>query len=78
MMLYEKALKVLMSFEHPNKAVVEELVKLKFNYTVSCQIYGDQKKKRQPKADDTELLLRQYPNLRVAYIDEVKVLNEQV
>jgi callose synthase len=77
MMLYEKALKVLMAFEHPNKQQVEELVKLKFNYTVSCQIYGDQKKKRQPKAEDTELLLRQYPNLRVAYIDEVKGLTAQ-
>ena len=45
---------------------------LKYQYVVSCQVYGKQKEEQNPKAKDIEFLLQQYPNLRVAYIDNVK------
>lgn len=44
----------------------------KFQYVVACQVYGRMKKNQDPKADDIEMLLRRFPNLRVAYIDEVR------
>ena len=50
---------------------LEELVMQKFQYVVACQVYGRMKKNQDPKADDIEMLLRRFPNLRVAYIDEV-------
>lgn len=43
----------------------------KFQYIVACQVYGRMKKNQDPKADDIEMLLHRFPNLRVAYIDEV-------
>ena len=43
----------------------------KFQYVVACQVYGRMKKNQDPKADDIEMLLDRFPNLRVAYIDEV-------
>lgn len=45
----------------------------KFQYVVACQVYGRMKKNQDPKADDIEMLLKRFPNLRVAYIDEVKL-----
>ncbi|CAN0439087.1 unnamed protein product, partial [Laminaria digitata] len=50
---------------------LEELVLQKFQYVVACQVYGRMKKNQDPKADDIEMLLDRFPNLRVAYIDEV-------
>lgn len=43
----------------------------KFQYVVACQVYGRMKKNQDPKAEDIEMLLDRFPNLRVAYIDEV-------
>lgn len=45
----------------------------KFQYVVACQVYGRMKKNQDPKADDIEMMLRRFPNLRVAYIDEVNL-----
>jgi callose synthase len=47
------------------------VVKQKFQYVVACQVFGRMKKNQDPKADDIERLLKRFPNLRVAYIDEV-------
>ncbi|KAJ8612338.1 hypothetical protein CTAYLR_008360 [Chrysophaeum taylorii] len=52
---------------------VDDVVKLKFGYVVSCQVYGKQRKNEDPKAKDIELLLYRFPMLRVAYIDEQRV-----
>ncbi|KAH8049255.1 1,3-beta-D-glucan synthase [Aureococcus anophagefferens] len=52
---------------------LEDLLKLKFGYVVSCQVYGKQRKNDDVKAKDIELLLRRFPLLRVAYIDEQRV-----
>lgn len=41
----------------------------KFQYVISAQVYGKQKKEMDSKADDIDFLLKKYPNLRVAYID---------
>lgn len=54
-------------------ASVDEVVRLKFGYVVSCQVYGKQRKNDDPKAKDIELLLHRFPLLRVAYIDELRV-----
>jgi hypothetical protein len=53
---------------------VENVVKQKFQYVVACQVFGRMKKNQDPKADDIERLLKRFPNLRVAYIDEVRKL----
>eukprot|EP00466_Bigelowiella_natans_P015383 jgi/Bigna1/89334/estExt_fgenesh1_pg.C_470088 len=45
---------------------------LKYQYVVSCQVYGRQKEENDPKAKDIEFLLHKFPNLRVAYIDNKK------
>eukprot|EP00468_Gymnochlora_sp_CCMP2014_P003100 CAMPEP_0167759548 /NCGR_PEP_ID=MMETSP0110_2-20121227/11087_1 /TAXON_ID=629695 /ORGANISM="Gymnochlora sp., Strain CCMP2014" /LENGTH=2075 /DNA_ID=CAMNT_0007645951 /DNA_START=90 /DNA_END=6317 /DNA_ORIENTATION=+ len=50
----------------------EFLAKLKYQYVVSCQVYGRQKEEGDPKAADIEFLLRKFPNLRVAFIDNKK------
>mmetsp|Transcript_16518 Transcript_16518/g.23108 ORF Transcript_16518/g.23108 Transcript_16518/m.23108 type:complete len:2184 (+) Transcript_16518:275-6826(+) len=45
---------------------------LKYQYVVSCQVYGKQKEESDPKANDIEFLLHRFSNLRVAYIDNKK------
>mmetsp|Transcript_34852 Transcript_34852/g.67772 ORF Transcript_34852/g.67772 Transcript_34852/m.67772 type:complete len:2149 (+) Transcript_34852:48-6494(+) len=50
----------------------EALACLKYQYVVSAQVYGRQKEELDPKAADIEFLLREFPNLRVAYIDNRK------
>ena len=84
MMYYEKALQMLSTLDRDPALVAaspsstgkgshidsEEQIKRKFGYVVSCQVYGRLKKEQDPKADDIEFLLRRFPNLRVAYIDE--------
>ena len=55
------------------RSKVETLCKLKFNYVVACQVYGYQKRIQDPKAEDIEFLLARYPNLRVAYIDTIRL-----
>ncbi|KAI5082555.1 hypothetical protein GOP47_0002298 [Adiantum capillus-veneris] len=44
---------------------------LKFTYVVACQIYGAHKAKRDVRADDILFLMKTYPAMRVAYVDEV-------
>jgi hypothetical protein len=39
---------------------------------ILCQVYGKQKRDMDPKAADIDFLLAKHPNLRVAYIDNVK------
>jgi callose synthase len=73
-MLYEKALLFLAGLElsgTPRKELAE-LVLQKYQYVVSCQVYGQQKRSREGKARDIEYLLQRFPNMRVAYIDHVR------
>ncbi|CEG43044.1 glycosyl family 48 [Plasmopara halstedii] len=73
MMYGEAALRLLADIEQIPQENLEELINTKFTYVVACQIYGRQKKNNDPKASDIEFLLHRFPNLRVAYIDEVRV-----
>jgi callose synthase len=73
MMYYEAAIRLLAQLEQLAPERVEELIKTKFTYVVACQIYGRQKRNNDPKAKDIEFLLHRFPNLRVAYIDEIRV-----
>ena len=57
---------------HPQISL-DDLLKLKFGYVVTCQIYGRQSAQQDPKAKDIEMLLKRFPLLRVAYIDEQRV-----
>ncbi|XP_010229272.1 callose synthase 3 [Brachypodium distachyon] len=53
-------------------AQCEALADMKFTYVVSCQQYGNDKRSALPNAQDILQLMRTYPSLRVAYIDEVE------
>ncbi|KAG9131948.1 hypothetical protein Leryth_026849 [Lithospermum erythrorhizon] len=44
---------------------------MKFTYVVACQIYGAQKIKKDPHADEILYLMKNNEALRVAYVDEV-------
>ena len=44
---------------------------MKFTYVVACQIYGTQKAKKDPHAEDILYLMKNNEALRVAYVDEV-------
>ncbi|KAG7988114.1 hypothetical protein I3843_03G171400 [Carya illinoinensis] len=44
---------------------------MKFTYVVACQIYGTQKAKKDPRADEILYLMKNNEALRVAYVDEV-------
>lgn len=44
---------------------------MKFTYVVACQIYGTQKDKKDPHADEILYLMKNNEALRVAYVDEV-------
>ncbi|KAM3317938.1 hypothetical protein ACQJBY_035582 [Aegilops geniculata] len=54
------------------------LADIKFTYVISCQVYGMQKKSKDAQDNACYLniidLLKMYPSLRVAYIDEVETL----
>ena len=54
-------------------AQLGELVRSKFTYVVSCQVYGKQRRNGERQAADVDALLHAHPNLRVAYIDETHV-----
>ncbi|EFJ07568.1 glucan synthase like 7 [Selaginella moellendorffii] len=49
---------------------------LKFTYVVTCQIYGEQKHKRDQRATDINYLMQKNEALRIAYIDVVETLRE--
>ncbi|KAI9091181.1 hypothetical protein K1719_028245 [Acacia pycnantha] len=44
---------------------------MKFTYVVACQIYGSQKQKKDPRADEILYLMKNNEALRVAYVDEI-------
>ncbi|XP_010242908.1 PREDICTED: callose synthase 12-like [Nelumbo nucifera] len=44
---------------------------MKYTYVVACQIYGTQKAKKDPRAEDILYLMKCNEALRVAYVDEV-------
>ncbi|XP_072967788.1 callose synthase 11-like [Typha angustifolia] len=44
---------------------------MKYTYVVACQIYGNQKAKKDPHADEILYLMKNNEALRVAYVDEV-------
>ena len=76
MMHGEAAIRLLSELEQAETAEVNVLSKLKFNYVVACQVYGQMRKNMEHKADDIEFLLARHPNLRVTYIDNVRVNRE--
>lgn len=45
---------------------------MKFTYVIACQIYGSQKAKKDPHADEILYLMKTNEALRVAYVDEVQ------
>ncbi|KAL5730362.1 Callose synthase 12 [Ranunculus cassubicifolius] len=51
---------------------------MKFTYVVACQIYGTQKAKKDPRADDILYLMKNHEALRVAYVDEVHTGRDEV
>jgi callose synthase len=69
MMQTEAAIRFLGELESIRPQVVNTLAVLKFNYVVSCQVYGTMKRNMDAKTDDIEFLLSRHPNLRIAYID---------
>ncbi|MBA0727070.1 hypothetical protein Golax_002852 [Gossypium laxum] len=78
MMYYKKALELQCSMEFTDNISKEEdcirkqkLPDLKFTYIISCQIYGNLKRSKDPRQKDILNLMIMYPSLRVAYIDEV-------
>lgn len=73
MMYSEVALRLLAQLEKIPENQIDDLVNRKFNYVVACQIYGRQKRNNDQKAKDIEYLLHRFKNLRVAYIDEIRV-----
>ncbi|KAK4783957.1 hypothetical protein SAY86_018325 [Trapa natans] len=44
---------------------------MKYTYVVACQIYGTQKAKKDPHADEILYLMQNNKAMRVAYVDEV-------
>ncbi|GFZ05671.1 glucan synthase-like 5 [Actinidia rufa] len=46
-------------------------VLMKYTYVVACQIYGTQKAKKDPHAEEILYLMKNNEALRVAYVDEV-------
>ncbi|XP_075498077.1 putative callose synthase 8 isoform X2 [Primulina tabacum] len=51
-------------------AQLDALTDMKFTHVVSCQIYGSQKSSGDPQAQDILDLMKRYPALRVAYVEE--------
>ncbi|XP_058100552.1 callose synthase 12-like [Magnolia sinica] len=51
---------------------------MKYTYVVACQIYGSQKAKKDPRAEEILYLMRENEALRVAYVDEVHTGRDEV
>ncbi|XP_010919535.1 callose synthase 12 [Elaeis guineensis] len=51
---------------------------MKYTYVVACQIYGNQKAKKDPHAEDILYLMKNNEALRVAYVDEVHTGRDEV
>jgi len=73
MMYSEKALRLLANLERLDEETTNDLLGEKFGYIVACQVYGNMKRNQDPKADDIEQLMHQFPHLRVAYIDNIRL-----
>ncbi len=73
MMYYEKALRLLANLERLDDDTTNDLMGEKFGYIVSCQVYGNQKKNQDPKAEDIEDLMHRFPHLRIAFIDTIRL-----
>ncbi len=73
MMYYEKALRLLANLERLDDDTTNDLMSEKFGYIVSCQVYGNQRKNQDPKAEDIEDMMHRFPHLRIAYIDTIRV-----
>jgi callose synthase len=72
MMYSEAAIRLIAQLEQVTPSEVDILAKLKFNYVVACQVYGQMKRTQDSKAEDIDFLLTRHPNLRVAYIDAIR------
>ncbi|TVU33247.1 hypothetical protein EJB05_25038 [Eragrostis curvula] len=60
---------------HPSlSSELDALADIKFSYVISCQKFGEQKIKGDPRAQDIIDLMTRYPALRVAYIEEKEVI----
>ncbi|KAG6607954.1 putative callose synthase 8, partial [Cucurbita argyrosperma subsp. sororia] len=60
-------------------AQIEALTDMKFTYVLSCQSFGAQKACGDPRAKDILDLMIRYPSLRVAYVEEKEMPdNDQV
>ncbi|MCE0481523.1 Callose synthase 11 [Datura stramonium] len=51
---------------------------MKFTYVVTCQVYGSQKKKGDPRAEEILNLMKHNEALRIAYVDEVYLGRNEV
>ncbi|KAJ6884901.1 hypothetical protein NC652_031793 [Populus alba x Populus x berolinensis] len=51
---------------------------MKYTYVVACQIYGAQKAKKDPHADEILYLMKNNEALRVAYVDEVNTGRDEM
>ncbi|KAG2675087.1 hypothetical protein I3760_13G168800 [Carya illinoinensis] len=59
-------------------AQCQAMADMKFTYVISCQQYRIHKRSGDPRAQDILRLMRTYPSLRVAYIDELeKPINDK-
>ncbi|XP_068662809.1 putative callose synthase 8 [Aristolochia californica] len=56
--------------QHSLAAQLDALADMKFTYIISCQMFGAQKVRGDPHAQDILDLMIRYPSLRVAYIEE--------
>ena len=72
MMYTEASIRLLSDLEDCEHSDIEIYSKIKFNYVVACQIYATMKQNLDSKADDIEFLLQRHPNLRVAYVDQIR------
>ncbi|KAI3714043.1 hypothetical protein L1987_72633 [Smallanthus sonchifolius] len=80
MMYYYRALKMLAFLDSASEMDIREgareygtalIALMKFTYVVACQIYGTQKAKNDPHAEEILYLMKNNEALRVAYVDEV-------
>ncbi|OQS05274.1 callose synthase [Thraustotheca clavata] len=83
MMYNEEAIRFLYWLELGHNAAsdalnkeLDEMVALKFNYVVTCQIYGKQKEEDKQQARDIDYLLKKHRSLRVAYVDGPKRMKD--
>ena len=76
MMQSEDAVRLLARLERLDQPDQDMYGKLKFNYVVACQVYGQMRQTLDSKAADIDFLLQRHSNLRVAYMDNVRISRE--